>query len=177
MDLLRIGDKVISKRKTITAIEQIFKLRAEGTSQVETAKKVGVDRTFISRLESLGEVRKGNRIAVIGFPVQNKEEIEQVLYEEGVEFFLVLTEAQRWEFLQKNGLELFNYIMTMISQLKEYDQVIVLGSNYRIELMSMVVGKEIIGMEIGKSPIEADQHVNAAELRSLVITLKEGSQV
>ncbi len=175
MDLLRIGEKIISKKKVMRNLDRIFKLRSAGISQAETAKRLGVDRSFVSRLESLGEVRKGRRIAVIGFPIKNKNEIETVLHEEGVEFQLILTEKQRWDFLRQNGLELFNYVMALITQLKEYDLVVVLGSNYRIDLMSVVIGQDVIGLEIGKSPIEEDKYVSPEEVRNLIRTLRKGT--
>ncbi|WP_366923307.1 transcriptional regulator [Metallumcola ferriviriculae] len=174
MDLLRIGEKVISKKRVLRSVDKIFELRAMGISQTETAKKVGVDRTLVSRLESLGEVRKGAPIAVLGFPIKNRDEVEAVLNKEGVEFYLILTEEQRRGFLHQNGLELFNYVMDIIAQLKEYDQVVVIGSNYRIELMSAVIGRDVVGLEIGKSPIEEDKLVSLEEVRRVIKILKGG---
>ena len=52
----------------------------------KSASRLGVDRTLVCRLESLGEIRKGRRLAVVGFPVLNKEEVRQALEREGVDF-------------------------------------------------------------------------------------------
>ena len=68
VDLLRIGEKLISTSRIHRTVDQILELRSQGQSQQEVAEQIGVDRTFISRLEGLGEVRKGGRVAVIGFP-------------------------------------------------------------------------------------------------------------
>ncbi|MBC7325047.1 MAG: helix-turn-helix domain-containing protein, partial [Moorella sp. (in: Bacteria)] len=100
LDLIRIGDKLISRRKVNTVLDRIFALRRQGFSQQETARQVGVDRSFVSRLETLGEVRRGRRLAVVGFPVANKTEVENMLRQEGVEYILLLTDAERWDFVR-----------------------------------------------------------------------------
>ena len=58
MDLIRVGDKLISMPKIANSIEEMLNLRRQGHSQAEVAKKFGIDRTFVSRLENLGEIRK-----------------------------------------------------------------------------------------------------------------------
>src|SRR5690625_3046923 len=97
MEIMRIGEKLVSKAKIYRRIERILDLRASGMSQQEVAQQEGIDRTFISRLESLGELRKGGRLALIGFPVENKEELLEIAYREGVEFILLFNDKERWE--------------------------------------------------------------------------------
>ena len=75
MDFVRIGDKMVSREKIHEAIDAILARRSKGQSQSEVAADLGVDRTFISRLETLGELRKGGSIALIGFPIANCDEI------------------------------------------------------------------------------------------------------
>ncbi|MDK2820589.1 MAG: hypothetical protein PWP31_554 [Clostridia bacterium] len=169
MDLIRIGDKLISLRKINLKLETIFGLRCQGFSQQEVARQVGVDRSFVSRLETLGEIRRGRRIAVIGFPVANKQEIEQLLRKEGVEFIFLLTDAERWDFVRhKSGLELLNWLMEMVAKIREYDIVIVMGSDYRIKISEALLGREVIGFTLGSSPLKEDQEINKEKLRSLV---------
>lgn len=173
MDLVRIGDKLISRSKIQRALDQILELRVQGLPQQEVAHRLGIDRSFISRLEGLGEVRRGNRIAVVGFPVANKEEVLRVLEEEGVEYSLILTDAERWQFAQgKSGQQLVNELMEIIARLRTYDVVIIIGSNYRIQLSDALLGREVIGMEIGTSPITEDKVVDVGELRRLVRSIK-----
>jgi len=169
MDLIRVGEKLLDRRKIYSAIERILDLRIRGFSQEEVAQKVGVDRSFISRLEKLGEVRRGLRIAVVGFPVANKEELHRMLEEEGVEYIFLLTEAERWDYVRKkSGLELINEIMEIIARLREYDVVVLLGSDYRIKLGEALLGREVIGVEIGTSPIREDRVVDVEGLRGLI---------
>lgn len=172
MDLIRIGDKLISKRKIASTLERIFALRCRGFSQQETARQVGVDRSFVSRLESLGEIRRGRRIAVVGFPVASKDEMEAMLRQEGVEYILLLNDNERWDFVRrKNGLELLNWLMETVAELREYDAVIIIGSDYRIKVGEALLGREVVGLELGPSPIKGDREVNLEELRSLVRSL------
>ncbi|MBE3573600.1 MAG: helix-turn-helix domain-containing protein [Moorella humiferrea] len=169
MDLIRIGDKLISRRKINSILERIFTLRCQGFSQQEAARQVGVDRSFVSRLETLGEVRRGRRIAVVGFPVANKAELENMLRQEGVEYILLLTDAERWDFVrQKSGLELLNQLMEIVVRVRDYDVVIIIGSDYRIKVSEALLGREVVGVEIGLSPIQGDREVDVEELRVLV---------
>ncbi|MGI9951616.1 transcriptional regulator [Moorellaceae bacterium AZ2] len=169
MEFIRLGDKLLDRRKINATIDRILSLRCQGYSQSETAQRVGVDRSFVSRLESLGEVRRGRRVAVIGFPLANKEELEKMLEEEGVEYFLILREDERWDFLrQRSGVELFNLLMEIIARLREFDAVIIIGSDYRIKLSEALLGREVIGVEIGTSPIRENKTVEVEKLRQLV---------
>lgn len=173
MKLIRLGDKIVSRQKIEKTVSDIFQLRAKGLSQTEVASRLGVDRTLVCRLESLGEVRKGRSLAVVGFPVLNKEELEEALEKEGVDFVFLLSENERLEFIgQKNGLELFDSIMDLIAMLHSFDQVILIGSNQRIKIIEAVLDKEVVGFEIGESPIREDKFVNVDEVLELVRAIK-----
>lgn len=172
MDLLRIGDKVIDRERVHRLVDQVFQLRSAGVSQQEVAKALGTDRSFISRLESLGEIRKGGKIALIGFPVLNKEELEAFARAEGVDFVFLMTEEERWRYVrEKNGLELVNEIMDLIAKVKTYDTVIFLGSNMRIRLVEALLDKEVIGIELGISPLTKDVYVDPEKIRNLIRNL------
>ncbi len=167
--LIRIGDKIIHKQKVFDTIERMFTMRQQGVSQQETANQLGIDRTVVSRLETLGEIRKGGQIALVGFPVRNREELATAAQEEGVEFIFLLTENERWQFVQeKSGAQLFNEIMQIIARLRTYDIVIFIGSNMRIKLVEALLDKEVIGIQIGESPIAEDKYFNPMDLRSII---------
>lgn len=173
MKLIRLGDKIISRKKIEKTVSDIFQLRARGLSQTEVASRLGVDRTLVCRLESLGEVRKGRSLAVVGFPVLNKKELEEALEKEGVDFVFLMSESERWEFIgQKNGIELFDSIMDLIAMVHSFDQVVVIGSNQRIKVFEAVLDKEVVGFEIGESPIQEDKYVNVEEMLELVRAIK-----
>lgn len=171
--LLRIGDKIVNRPKIHHTIDRILELRRDGLSQQDVAGQVGVDRTFVSRLETIGEVRKGGRVALIGFPVKNCEEIYEVSRQEGIDFCLMLSEQERWDFVQtKSGIELFNTIMDIVANVRKHDIVIIIGSNMRIKLMETLLDKSVIGVQIGESPIAEDKYVNPEDIRALIRQLR-----
>jgi predicted XRE-type DNA-binding protein len=59
MDILRIGTKVIDRHRVHEHVDQALDLRSTGMSQQEVAAALGTERSFISRLEGLGEIRRG----------------------------------------------------------------------------------------------------------------------
>ncbi len=173
MDFVRIGKKLVSKKKINANIDKIIDLRSQGNSQRETADILGLDRSFISRLENMGEVRRGGRIALIGFPVKNKEELQKVASREGIDFVLLMTEEERLSFLRdKSGVSLFNNLMSIIKKIRDYDTVIIIGSDERIKIVEAILDKEIIALEIGKSPLKEDVCVDIERLEDIIGLLK-----
>lgn len=173
MDLLRIGEKVISLTRIENKVKEILRHRTTGLSQQEVADKLGIERTFISRLEGLGEVRKGQSIAAVGFPIKNKAEVEALLRSFGVEFFLLMSEAERTDFVNDcDGVQLSNRIMELINKFRSYDNVIVMGSDYRNRIARELLDNRAIEMDIGKSPIKEDVNVNLDNLKEMLTTLK-----
>lgn len=173
MNLVRIGDKIISRDKILKTIDKILFMRSEGFSQQEIADRLDIDRSFVSRLENLGEIRKGERIALVGFPVANKEELTQVALELGVDFVYLLNDRERWQFVQeKSGIALLNDLMELISHMRDFDTVIFIGSDMRIRLVEAILGREVTSIEIGESPITEDKYVDPDILRNLIISIK-----
>jgi transcriptional regulator with XRE-family HTH domain len=173
VELLRIGDKVISRAKIENKIKEILELRMLGMSQQEAADKLGVERTFISRLEGIGEIRKGHSIAAVGFPIKNKAEVEEVLKAYGVEFFVLMSEAERTAYVSNcDGVQLSNKIMELINKFRSFDTVIVMASDYRNRIARDLLDNRIIEIDIGKSPIKEDVNVNLDVLTEILTTLK-----
>ena len=167
--LRRIGDKIINPQKIHKVIDEVLEMRVRGLSQQEIANRVGIDRTVISRLETLGEVRKGGRIALIGFPIKNCDELAAMARQEGVDYCLLLSEKERWDFVEsKSGLELFNTIMEIIGTLRSYDLVIIICCNMRIKLIEALLDKDVIGVQLGESPINEDKYVKPESIRAII---------
>ncbi|AGK99900.1 helix-turn-helix domain-containing protein [Desulfoscipio gibsoniae] len=176
MDLVRIGDKVISRHKIDSFLTEILQLRSMGLSQTDVAARLGIDRTLVSRLENMGELRKGKSVAVIGFPIANRDEIYALMQAEGVDYVMLMSESERWDFVrQKSGIELFNAIMELIALAHSYDQVVVIGSGKRIKIIRAALDKEVVGLEIGESPIQEDKYVDPAELVAVIRAIKGGN--
>ncbi len=156
-ELVRIGEKVISMGRIEDTIQEILQLRSAGFSQQEVASRLGLDRTFISRLETLGEVRKGKRIAVIGFPLSNSGEIGRIAENRGVEYTWLMSEKERWELVQgESALDFFNYIMEKIGALRRFDLVIFIGSRKWQKIAEALLGCQVVFLELGSSPITED---------------------
>ncbi len=169
MDFFRIGKKLISRSKIENAINKILQMRVKGLTQEEIAKELGIERSFISRLERLGEIRKGKRIALIGFPVKNKEELEKIAKEKGLDFVLLLTQREREVFIsKKSGARLFNEIVDLIASLASFDVIIFLGSDRRVKLVEDIFKREVIGISLGPSPIKEAKYVNPELLKSII---------
>src|SRR5690606_20105874 len=96
--VVRIGDKVIQPSRIARFIDRLLELRASGLSQQEAARALGVDRTVISRLETIGEVRRGPVLALIGFPIANRDELYALARERGVDYVLLMSNRERWSF-------------------------------------------------------------------------------
>lgn len=175
LGLVRIGDKVIDREKLWRNLEQILHLRASGLPQQEVAERLGVDRSFISRLEALGEVRKGRRVAVVGFPIANKEELERVCQQAGAELVLILRNAERWQYVrERDGVQLVNDLMQMMARLREFDAVVFLGSDMRIQLASGLLQERLLPVQLGPSPLKQDYWVDPAYLASLLEAVMTG---
>ncbi len=155
----RIGSKIVSKDKIASLIDEILQRRSSGATQKEVAKVFHVERSFVSHLEGLGEIRKGPRIALI----------EEVAKECGVELVFLLSQKEREDFVKKeSGNDLFNRTLMLLSELKDYDMVVFLGSDWRISLVEKILEKEIYGISLGKSPIKKDAYIEPNELKNLL---------
>lgn len=173
MDIIRIQDKIISLQKINDSIAKILQMRALGYSQQEVAKRMSVDRTFISRLEGIGELRKGKTIACIGFPIKNKAEIQSILEKAGVDFIMLMTEEERLDYVeQRSGKEMLDELMDLIAKMHSFDKVIAIGSDNRIKLIQGLLESEVISVEIGTSPITENKWVDPDEIRKILTVIK-----
>ncbi len=169
MDFIRIGEKLISREKLRHLIDKALEKRVAGASQQEVANMLGVDRSFVSRLETLGEIRKGGKIALIGFPVGNKEELTQIATEYGVDYCYLLTDEERWRLAnESSGKDLINEIMRIVAFARTYDTVIFIGSNMRIRFAEALTDKQLIPIDLGPSPIQGDRYVDPNLLRNIL---------
>ena len=173
MQFIRIGEKIICKEKLDREINKILELRAKGITQEGVARKLGVERTFVSRLESLGEIRKGKKIALVGFPIKNKEELTHLAEKLGIEYVFLLTQEERFEFIKKKGKnELFNEIIEIIVNLSDFDLIIFMGSDMRVPLVEKIFSIQVIGIVIGHSPIKESKYVHPEKIIEIVKQVK-----
>jgi hypothetical protein len=173
MNFIRIQDKIINWQKIEKVLQRALQMRERGFSQQEVADRLSLDRTFISRLESVGEIRKGQSIACVGFPILNKDEIQIILENEGVDHILLMTEKERLDFVNLcSGKELLNELMNLTAQFRKYEVVICIGSDERIKLIEGILNSEVISIEIGTSPITEDKWVDPQEIKKILRSIK-----
>ncbi|MBE0446545.1 MAG: transcriptional regulator [Actinobacteria bacterium] len=178
MRLLRIGDKIIDRDRLVNIISEILHRRTIGATQQEVAVAMGLERAFVSHLEGLGEVRRGNRIAVIGFPIANKEELESIAQTFAVDFIYLLSEKERKEHVRRrSGAEMFNELLELLASLKDYDAVVFLASDKRIATLEKILDKEVIGIPLGNSPIKRDRKVKPGILYDVLESVTEGKEL
>ncbi|MGM0652969.1 MAG: transcriptional regulator [Bacillota bacterium] len=169
--LYRIGEKLVSLDKAVRLVGQALELREQGYSQQETAKRLSLDRSFVSRLETVGEIRKGNRLAVIGFPLANADEITALCREYDLDFHLILNNNERWAMVQdQQALDFFNRILELAARLRQFDLLIMITSEKWYQLAGVLLDIEIIHHDLGPSPIDEDRFF---DLNRLEDTLKQ----
>jgi len=174
-DLYRIGAKLVSREKIATALDTILYERANGATQREAAHAADVPRTFVSNLESLGELSYAARVALIAFPVGNGEELCELAERYGVEFTLVFSQAEREHTGSEHPAELFNRTLDTIAALQDFDLVLVLASDMRIETIRRIIDAELIGICLGASPLQSDQQADLEEVEAILAGLRHAA--
>jgi len=174
LKLIRVGDKVISWDKVSSAMSEILHRRSNGATQKEVALDLGIERTFISYLESIGSIKKGKRVALIGFPIANKEEVESLAEDCGVEFVRILSEDERNDFIMdKSSSDIFNDLLDMLVRLREYDTVIVIASDKRTATVEKILNQDVVSIPLGSSPVTEDKEVDLKDLEDVLRALAE----
>lgn len=166
--MFRIGDKVVSRDKLVDALEAILEDRESGATQEEAARHAGVQRSFVSFLETLGEVRRGPKVALVAFPVNNVGEIRALAEEYALDFVLVLSQDERESIESGDATEVFNRLLETLAALREFDTVVLAASNWRVETLEKILGAEIVGIPLGPSPLRHAVELDAVELRSIL---------
>jgi hypothetical protein len=169
--LYRIGDKVVSEDKIHDAVAAILAEREAGATQEDIARLHDVQRSFVSFLETLGEVRRGDRIALVGFPIANAEQVRALAEKRSLDFVLVLSQAERESIESGDATRVFNQLLETIAVLKEYDTLVLLASDWRIKTMERILGTEVIGIPLGASPLRAAVEVDLDELDGVLETV------
>ena len=175
MRLFRIGDKVVSRDKLLDAVDAILADRESGATQEEAARHAGVQRSFVSFLETIGEVRRGPRVALVAFPVSNVAEVRSLAEGFALDFVLVLSQAQRESIESGDATNIFNQLLDTLAALRDFDTVVLAASDKRVGTIEKILGAEVVGISLGHSPIREDVEVDLAELeRVLAAVMKPG---
>lgn len=168
MRFYRIGDKVVSWERLLEAVGAILEDRQAGATQEEAARHAHVQRSFVSFLETLGEVRRGPKVALVAFPVANGEAIHAVADRHAVDLTIVVSQAEREGIEHGDASSVFNRLLDTLAALRDFDTVVLLASDQRIATIEKILGAEIVGMRLGQSPIREDATVDLDELDRLL---------
>ncbi|MBS4020933.1 MAG: helix-turn-helix domain-containing protein [Dethiobacter sp.] len=172
MDYVRIGEKLVSLEKIFETVKLITKMRSDGLSQQEVATKLKLDRTFISRLENIGSIRRGGRIGFISFPVANKDELHAMADRNGIEQRLILSNQERWQLVeQKSGMEFFNQMMSVIEGFRQCDTVLVFCSSKWNNLAGVLLDNQVLTREIAPTPVTGDIYVDPQEVEKVLVNI------
>lgn len=175
--IFRIGDKLISLDRAERLLEQVLKLRSQGFSQQEVARRLCLDRSFISRLESAGEIRKGKRVAVIGFPVKNAVELTLICRELGLEFIMILNNQERWDLVSgKQALDFFNQMLENLAQLRGFDTLVLLTSERWYSLAEALLNLQIVYIGLGPTPVQEEKQVDPEQFRRVLQQVIENGE-
>lgn len=153
MKLRRIGDKIISEDKLAASVRNILDFREGGATQIEAAERFGVQRSFVSFLETLGEVRRGRRVALLAFPVSNVGELALLGERYSLEKVLALSSHQGDMLIHDDADELFNLSMSTLEELVDYDVVVICASDRNIASFQHVLPGDVVGFELGTAPL------------------------
>lgn len=168
MRFFRIGDKVVSREKLLDHITGILRDREGGATQAEAAKAHGVERSFVSWLETLGEVRRGRRVALIAFPVANVDEVKALADAHGVEFTLIMSQDERRGMEGAPADRVFNQVLETLATLKDFDVLVLLASDWRVGTIEKILGSEVVAVTLGQSPLREGVIVDLEELGAIL---------
>jgi hypothetical protein len=169
--LYRIGDKVVSEDKLHDAVGAILEARESGATQEDVAQAHGVQRSFVSFLETLGEVRRGDKVALVGFPIANADEVKALAETHSLDFVLVLSQDERESIESGDATRVFNQLLETVAALKHYDTLVLIASDWRIHTMERILGTEVIGIPLGASPLRSDVPVDLDQLDRVLSTV------
>ena len=168
MRFFRIGDKIVSREKLVGQITGMLRDREQGATQAQTATAHGVERSFVSWLETLGEIRRGRRVALVAFPVSNGPAVTELAQRHGVEFVLTMSQQQRQDMSGEPGDAVFNRVLQTLATLKDYDTVVLAASDLRIDTIERILGREVVSIRIGSSPMTQDVVVDLDDLAAML---------
>jgi len=175
LKLYRIGDKVVSRDKLLDALDAVLQDRESGATQEEAARHAGVQRSFVSFLETLGEVRRGPRIALVAFPVSNVADVRSLAERYALDFVLVVSQADRESIESGDATNIFNQLLETLAVLRDFDTVVLAASDWRISTVEKILGLEVVGIPLGQTPIREDVEVDIAELDRVLSAVMESS--
>lgn len=179
MELVRIGEKVINRERLYTLVDKIIMLRSNGATQQDVADTLDLERPFVSNLERLGEVRIGQKVALVGFSVSNKQEIKGVAKEHGIDSVYlyngeILTNLlTRTKKVDERGV--LQRVLATLAKLRDFDLLLFLGLESDAALLEEALGIQVLSLPV-KEVGDAGFYINRQEIESYLEHLIPGER-
>ena len=65
---------------------------------------------------------------------------------------------------RRGSASIFNMLLDTLADLRDYDVLVLLASDWRIKTIEKILGTEVVGITLGPSPLREDVDVDVAEL-------------
>ncbi|MBA4370937.1 MAG: hypothetical protein C0418_05090, partial [Coriobacteriaceae bacterium] len=106
--------------------------------------------------------------ALVAFPVANAEEVRALAAGRALDFVLVYSQSERETLEHGDATQVFNQSLEILAELRDYDVVVFMASDWRIRTVEKILGREVIGVVLGPSPLREDVHVDLGELAAIL---------
>ncbi|MDO8987637.1 MAG: hypothetical protein Q7V14_05380, partial [Coriobacteriia bacterium] len=85
-----------------------------------------------------------------------------------LDFVLVFSQAEREGIESESATEVFNSLLDTLATLRDYDVLVMLASDLRIKTIEKILGREVVGLPLGQSPLREDIVVDIEQLDSVL---------
>lgn len=167
MKLVRIGEKIINRERLYRLVDDVLALRSNGATQQDVANTFDLERPFVSNLERLGEVRVGRKVALVGFSINNKQDVKKIAKERGIDSVHLFNGEILAKFISKaekvDERGVLKRFLKALSSLRDFDLLIFLGQGEEAVLLEKTLGIQVFNISAG-SKDESGFVVNIQEL-------------
>jgi soluble P-type ATPase len=79
-----------------------------------------------------------------------------------------MSQAEREAISSGRGDAIFNQVLETLATLKDFDVVVLLASDWRIDTIEKILGREVVAVNLGHSPLKQDVTVDLVELDGIL---------
>ena len=117
----------------------------------------------------MGEIRKGKKIAVVGFNIKNKDEIEKVALGSGVELIRLFGEKGKENLIKgKNGEDILDSAFKVFAELANFDLIVFMASKKRVRKAEKIFGKRIYGFVEGRDKNTEEIFIHPEKFKAIL---------
>jgi hypothetical protein len=146
MRLIKVGNKLISWEKISSAINEILQRRSTGATQQEVASDFGIERVFISYLESIGAIQRNQSLAVVCWLIDNLAEVSNLVGSYGVEMFNLVPNSTSLSHIEVN--DICRYVIEVLAKVKKFQALIVIGDRSQVELFREITDQDVYAVRL-----------------------------